>query len=571
LPELLEVRRQPSGACESPAEEDCSAAGPHMPPGEDGGAQGDVLVTGMAHAGMTRSARWLCDEIGPALRRFYGKGYKVVITGHSLGGAVATLFSLIESPNAPPSAELRCVSFGTPACVDATLADYTQGMVQSVLHRDDIVPRASAANVLRLVDEVREFATQGGIKAEFKTDWEAVKYRAYNLWEPTRRGAKRDRDRNMQVFDGVSNEVTQLAVVRQWRSWAAMRQIRKNSQDVLQEAEPEGDREGDTALPEGREKKRDPPGANAEPPGWSCDAMPEEAPHSSNRTSPHLLLHTASGGSLSLEKVRESIESVGKQDMGGEDISDDEAAQDCDEAARKEVPSNELPPPSEAVPADRARQDEDRDEEQDEDRDRDQEHVRGRWPPNRGMLTPSSTARYVAQAEAAFARAEAEQATHLTAQERFKLSKAALFVPGDIAHIYMDRGRCHAAKVPRSFSSLTRIELQPNMVKDHGSQTMYRALQGVKVASFASEEQPQWQRFNEADYCSCCDSDFSWNSTLESEAQQMRDRYNCRACGLVVCDACSQHRVELPRIGVHEAARICDRCRWGVDIIHFAS
>jgi len=50
----------------------------------------------MAHAGMVHSARYIQEEVGPALRYFYDQKYKVVIAGHSLGAGVASLFTMLE-------------------------------------------------------------------------------------------------------------------------------------------------------------------------------------------------------------------------------------------------------------------------------------------------------------------------------------------------------------------------------------------------------------------------------------------------------------------------------------------
>lgn len=166
--------------------------------------------------------------------------------------------------------------------------------------------------------------------------------------------------------------------------------------------------------------------------------------------------------------------------------------------------------------------------------------------------------------ETALARAETEQALHLTEEEQYKMSTASLYIPGDIVHIYQDSGQYKAAKVPRSFSSFSRIELQHNMLKDHKGTQMFGALHGVKCAMDAKVEPPRWQAYSDAKFCACCDSNFTWNSTLDSKAQQMRDRFNCRHCGLVVCDSCSMHRVPIFSIGIAEPVRVCDRCRWNI-------
>lgn len=59
---------------------------------------------------------------------------------------------------------------------------------------------------------------------------------------------------------------------------------------------------------------------------------------------------------------------------------------------------------------------------------------------------------------------------------------------------------------------------------------------------------------------SCCASRFTWASTSDSEAQEARDKHNCRSCGTLVCDPCSRNRIPIPSIGISLSARVCDRC-----------
>ena len=59
---------------------------------------------------------------------------------------------------------------------------------------------------------------------------------------------------------------------------------------------------------------------------------------------------------------------------------------------------------------------------------------------------------------------------------------------------------------------------------------------------------------------SCCASRFTWASTSDNEAQEARDKHNCRSCGSLVCDTCSLNRIPIPSIGLTTAVRICDRC-----------
>lgn len=64
---------------------------------------------------------------------------------------------------------------------------------------------------------------------------------------------------------------------------------------------------------------------------------------------------------------------------------------------------------------------------------------------------------------------------------------------------------------------------------------------------------------------SCCASKFTWASTSDSEAQEARDKHNCRSCGTLVCDPCSRNCVSLPSIGLNVTVRCCDRCYNDID------
>jgi hypothetical protein len=59
---------------------------------------------------------------------------------------------------------------------------------------------------------------------------------------------------------------------------------------------------------------------------------------------------------------------------------------------------------------------------------------------------------------------------------------------------------------------------------------------------------------------SCCASRFTWASTSDSEAQEARDKHNCRSCGGLVCDPCAENRIPIPSIGITVPVRVCDRC-----------
>jgi hypothetical protein len=135
-----------------------------------------------------------------------------------------------------------------------------------------------------------------------------------------------------------------------------------------------------------------------------------------------------------------------------------------------------------------------------------------------------------------------------------------MFIPGKIVHIYTHRGAYKAALVPKAFRELRRISLAGSMLNDHMSKHYYEALLECKSVRAAKRNLPEWTGFSEEITCCCCASRFTWASTSDSDAQEARDRHNCRACGGLVCATCSSNRVPIPDVGINVAQRLCDRC-----------
>ncbi|CAM9704474.1 unnamed protein product [Choristocarpus tenellus] len=88
-------------------------------------------------------------------------------------------------------------------------------------------------------------------------------------------------------------------------------------------------------------------------------------------------------------------------------------------------------------------------------------------------------------------------------------------------------------------------------------------MEDVMAAEAEGRTAPEWVPYTAGDKCQLCGADFTWNSTMNSEAQMSKDKHNCRCCGKLICDPCSSHRRPLPRLGVLSDARVCDRCFYG--------
>jgi lipid-binding SYLF domain-containing protein len=82
---------------------------------------------------------------------------------------------------------------------------------------------------------------------------------------------------------------------------------------------------------------------------------------------------------------------------------------------------------------------------------------------------------------------------------------------------------------------------------------------GVKLADGMTTEtadvllmqEPEWQKDVLSTHCNTCRREFSMT----------RRRHHCRACGMVVCNTCSQHRALLPlRFKARDTQRVCEPC-----------
>ncbi|KAF0710154.1 Aste57867_5605 [Aphanomyces stellatus] len=135
-----------------------------------------------------------------------------------------------------------------------------------------------------------------------------------------------------------------------------------------------------------------------------------------------------------------------------------------------------------------------------------------------------------------------------------------LFVPGTITHIYYVHGVYEAVHVSRDCESLSRIQVFESMLLDHLGRNYLEALRNVRDARRAPAKPPAWVPFETHTRCQCCESPFTWNSTSSSEAQANVDQHNCRNCGWLICDGCSQKRASLPQYGINTPVRVCDRC-----------
>lgn len=176
---------------------------------------------GLALCGMARAAYNLYRENIDAIYALVKQGYRVRITGHSLGGGVAALLGMLvrqflerikdkthhnhqhqnmSSLNPNLSEKEICIlqninmddvvrvyTYGIPACVDAKLADISQDFCISVVLHDDIIPRLTPTSIRALLKHLL-YIRKTWVKAHLSQDLNCVADRISKGWAPRVRG-----------------------------------------------------------------------------------------------------------------------------------------------------------------------------------------------------------------------------------------------------------------------------------------------------------------------------------------------------------------------------------------------
>jgi hypothetical protein len=162
---------------------------------------------GLAVCGMARAAVNLYREHIDVLVLLVQNGYRIRITGHSLGGGVATLLGALvlrhleqtvkqEDPDISGSEHvlgersdlLRVYGYGSPSCIDAELSDYVKSFVTTVVLHDDVIPRLTPTSIRGLLKHLLHIR-ETWVKMHLADDLKAISDRAKTAWAPRWRGS----------------------------------------------------------------------------------------------------------------------------------------------------------------------------------------------------------------------------------------------------------------------------------------------------------------------------------------------------------------------------------------------
>ena len=535
---------------------------------------------GLAVSGMATAAANLYREHIDVLLELAMKGYRIRVTGHSLGGGVATLLGTLvlrqldKEANFFDSKELtkarrplddkafvrrkdllRVYGYGTPSCVDACLSDYAKSFVTTVVLHDDVIPRLTPTSIRGLLKHLLHIR-ETWVKVHLNEDLMAIRERAKTAWAPRWRQSFTLSDTSFKYY------------YRKQLQYGKRKYI--SLKGKLSRRMTKGEEQGQEQIVN-NSSKRVALKTNSE---LVIEASVKRERRKSNYPSAPILIMDMMGGLdgrvegfvVDGDKFYDAEENLVESEDEDDDscvavddetddvrsLGDDKSLDDTKKVSSSTCEIREVASSKTTYP---------------------QPGREGMTPHDESWANITDTSRILNDksqsgvsslgSEPVEALEEEDEPSSAVLLEETPLPR--MFLPGNIIHIYTNRGGYKAAFVPKAFRELRRISLAGNMLSDHSCKAYYEALLEVKSIRQAQEGLPRWTAFDEDDTCSCCASKFTWASTSDSEAQEARDKHNCRSCGTLVCDPCSKNRIPLPTLGISSCARVCDRCYHDID------
>ena len=468
--------------------------------GKNGGGENEDEWTsvfrgqGLALCGMASAAVNLFREHIDSLVYLAKQGYRIRLTGHSMGGGVAAMMGVLVlrhlerhtdlgprllSSGTPDETDLlRVYAYGTPSCVDAQLAGSVDSFVTTVILHDDVFPRltpTSCRGLLKHLLHIRET----WVKPHIEEDLRAVGERAKTVWAP--------KFRQPFTLSSSSRSIKKYCKKQMQKGKSKlMSKIQGDSVGEIKNDTRHTSIESNDSFAEGESFASDPsdwgekffvPTSSGASVAQSLETTFEDAEEGvvdenddTSDQSPQLLLEFLGGG----DTDKQGIVIDGDEFFDTEDKlveSDGEAS--CD--------SSDAQPLGDPLPPDA--------------------------PDN--SLTASDSWSVDIQADESGQAKKASGDTNTKDESSSDNEPSAvvleetplprMFVPGKVIHIYSHRGVYKATYVPRTFRELRRISLAGNMLSNHSTKSYYESLLEVQTARVAPERPPKWTAFDEDD------------------------------------------------------------------------
>lgn len=402
---------------------------------------------GLAVCGMSNAAVNLYHEHIYALLFYANRGYRIRLTGHSLGGGVAALLGVLvqrdlmqaksaqadlgKEEETEQNAPLKVYAYGTPSCVDRKLAELLEPVVTTVVLHDDVVPRltpTSCRGLLKHLLHIRET----WVKEHLPDDIMAIKDRAKSAWAPRWRGS----------FTLPSSSSSIKRYCRKHIQYGKKKLLSVREKII-------GDERGrlvSIAEDSGAEET------------LSQSTIDETSGSQSGEEKPQHLVLDYIGG---LDATTTGVVIDGDEFFDpGRSLIDENDAESFNDAYEHEVSEKEDTPSS-------------------------------------GSDSSDFDGTSESESSMNMEGPDEKEAPGAVLLEETPLPR--MFLPGKIVHVYSHRGVYKAAYVPRDFRELRRISLAGNMLSDHKSKPYYEALLEVRTVRQASEAPPRWTAFDEDD------------------------------------------------------------------------
>ena len=450
---------------------------------------------GVALCGMAAAAVNLYREHIDSLTLFARQGYRIRITGHSLGGGVATMIGALMLRHLKRDPDLgshmleerdllRVYAYGTPSCVDAKLADAVNSFVTTVVLHDDVFPRltpTSCRGLLKHLLHIRET----WVKTHLERDLMAIKERAQTAWAP--------KFRQGFTLMGSSRSIKRYC---RKKVWAGTRKLLSVKDKLIR------DSNDDRCTHEADGKT-----------GTSGLAVEEHESYESDSHQWGERFFVPANGfspSKSYEDVREeSMESIQQQEDAMSNTDDSDAEPEA-QLLLEFLGGVDNRAQGIVIDGDEFFDSEEKVIESDNEGSETQskmEHFAEPSIPDESLTTGDSWSLEMRDEESS-----PEQKAYIKSPTKDSPSDIGpagviveetplprMFVPGKIIHLYSHRGVYKAAYVPRAFRDLRRISLAGNMLSDHTAKAYYEGLLEVQTVRSAPERPPRWTAFDEDD------------------------------------------------------------------------
>ncbi|EGC35792.1 hypothetical protein DICPUDRAFT_151806 [Dictyostelium purpureum] len=132
-------------------------------------AKSYLYMDGCAHLGILLCAHMKMKEMYVLIRKTLDiyKGYRLVVTGHSLGAGVASLFTILFH-DMHPEIPIHCFAYGVPCILSLEVASHPKikSLITTYCMNDDIIPRLSFNSLFYLREVIDSILLQSKTKIQ---------------------------------------------------------------------------------------------------------------------------------------------------------------------------------------------------------------------------------------------------------------------------------------------------------------------------------------------------------------------------------------------------------------------